>query len=1781
MIEPLDLNPELTPTEEPTLDLHQDATNPVLPKDQVEKRAMKYNVAMGNASPGTDAITAALMQGTEEHLRDAAVADAWAEDKNARRDLIQSYVMDKPDGTLEAGEYDFLNSLATPQLTEPRTVLEKKYADWVVSSHIAEAKNGNVEKANQEDFDAATTKASSVISKKEYARKAAEDVRAMSGWGDWAAHAIVPGYSWYADTHAAPEGTSDSGAMLEGNVLEAQVKDTWLRNDQDFYKSVDDVRSRVERGELSAAAGANFLEKLVSFTPWDRRTGNINSVITATDVIPGVGLSGDIGKAIITRGARVLAKNAAIKEGETAVRDSILDHLTQYGAQYDSTTNKGYTTGGREFTVKGTSITSSRTGENISARLVRGKDGSHTVEIDPTRIQSDFDKKVWTKPRVEGVRALPEDAFKSADEWRDFLIHHEVAHIDMPRGDLTLAQYENVVNQKALRAMGKSFGPEMTHPITGETVPTFAKDIVDSQGNKTTVKVPDTPNTRAQGTLDAAVENASRNEIDPEEIHVTAGNTEDAAVERIINDAKPNAIPGDKLGLGKDLSRRIASFFDPEMFLRRGSRMAGTAQREFVQAMARSKDALLRALYDGVQAQRVTRAQLEGALPALKEEIRKSFHGPDNAVLDGEFNVIHEADNVAQANYFEMGLGRADGTLFANPDEAADTAVNVYRLNAGSFETVQKGDGYFLRLRKAVDETNPKFRDLLIDTAHTTPVSSHAMWSSMLAKGDTFVSEAAKENRIVASHQASKIHEAMYDAAKDIGQISKKESAQLEKILEMNRDTKLFAGTKDEQHGFWYKTVGDFERGYYRMYKEFPSDKVTRAYFTYRQLMDYDYMVRNIRLYRDKVRLGIQKFDVAVPFEQPLEDGTVETTMQMARKPIEGRLVDDVIKDGSDKRVLILDSDKPGTHYVRTQSDGMAKINEYKAKGYKLIEIANPDQRPLMRSTNNDNLVQYALVKDFQADNLDFMQIPYREGGHIQVNANWKVSQPKIITTSDGSKLHVGDNHFVFVSSEKEAKFWAERMEKARQMLLKGDEAGLRDYLPKYTPYKSVEEFKNLFKERVVNGETVDPTFQPDTPFIHVADRQGTNDAAKTYGRAQLSKHFEGVEDTLDMPENKYRLLDKKFAGQKSETARTINGEEAAWKFEPARHVSPMKVMQDSMANIGRNIALDNVQHQAAETFAQEFADVLNVSQDALRQNPWEHLLNPEWNTRADPARLATAKAQRMATINFLGMKDPARETSDWLKNKLLNSVFERFGKGGADWVDDHLLPYVTDPSKYIRSMVFHMKLGFFNPVQLFLQAQTMLHSIAITGNPQRAASAMAATALMSIGRATQRPEIIESLAKTAGKLGWKPEQFKEMWKIAQDQGLHIVGGEVGSLGTLFQPPMFKGKVGSWLNKGTFFFKEGERSNRLNAWAIAYKEFREANPTKTIEAADVAKMMRRQDNLTMNMTHASNSAWQQGLFSIPTQFMGYQARLFEQLWGKTLTSAEKMRLVGMYSTVYGVPVTIGAGAIYPFGDDIREEAMARGINVDDGVMGALMNGMAATALEWATGTQYNVGERMGPGGLQAVRDFYNGDKTVLDVVGGASGSVLMDTLKTIAPAVQDLVTFDMQSLASEDFPHAFQEISTVSNVTKLIYGLRTGKLVSKNGTILGPMNTMDSWVQFTTGLTPQEISDAYHKLNIMDDVRKAEGDMDKQFKRYLTRAYELPPNSPERQALVKKAYTFMVDRDPSDAHRLVMEVISGKDVTTTTDKKFVKGGPVSTRDARKAILGQKQLNTQD
>ena len=117
-------------------------------------------------------------------------------------------------------------------------------------------------------------------------------------------------------------------------------------------------------------------------------------------------------------------------------------------------------------------------GTHVGATSKRDPETGKVIEIsiNPEILYKQFDEKPWTQPKVEGVEPLPEDAFKTPQEWVDFVLQHEAEHVKTPKAEgQTKGQYEDQINKSALKYLeGKKAAKEAE---AAKTPPEAAKPV--------------------------------------------------------------------------------------------------------------------------------------------------------------------------------------------------------------------------------------------------------------------------------------------------------------------------------------------------------------------------------------------------------------------------------------------------------------------------------------------------------------------------------------------------------------------------------------------------------------------------------------------------------------------------------------------------------------------------------------------------------------------------------------------------------------------------------------------------------------------------------------------------------------------------------------------------------------------------------------------------------------------------------------------------------------------------------------------------------------------------------------------------------------------------------------------------------------------------------------------------------------------------------------------------------------------------------------------------------
>lgn len=1191
------------------------------------------------------------------------------------------------------------------------------------------------------------------------------------------------------------------------------------------------------------------------------------------------------------------------------------------------------------------------------------------------------------------------------------------------------------------------------------------------------------------------------------------------------------------------------SLEDPENYLRSAGSLSNEQQRRLIEQLEENRSILKSSLTDITHIVRTDEeAFLKGVANAKKDFLRINYRLEDS-IVDVR-PVRAQLEEFGQVDRVDFVIGTKDAGAFKSAAQAALTADRLYRLPKGSYEIEQVGDSYFLKMSRNVREDSLDVLDIRLNTDNQAPINWKNRWVGWLRNPDDIRPLEASAVAKQATYGANAVMNRMSEVAKSIGKLGKNESERLSTIIDEARFKKRKVvdpqtGQTVTVSGRFYKDVGELERAYLKRGYSLPTDKEIEGYFAFRQLMDYDHAVRNISVYRDKARLGIDQKSIGWIF-------TDEAGKKIYKQTdfFEGRLIDALPSRSGEPYTLAWYNGKTGkTNFLTSDSIGAygkwGEIDELIAQDYKIIQVADP-KSPTLKDVlgTKGEPIQYLLVRDVKEKPLSSNQVPYNEGGHwIYPSGGFYLKQPQTHKTGLGRRIYDGDVTAHWFGNTQDSRAFLDAYELGRQNL---DNPNLDAIIQGKLPY-TADEFRKLFR----TPENPDGPFSPDTPFTITESGQRAADTLK------LQDIFR--EPIVDAASSEHSLLGKlntQYAQERGERLTSIKntGTEAnpIYKLTGAPLMDSMQALGRSTAQLAKSRFFDDLKHKVVENWATQFAEVIDAPSEAVRADPMRYMREPIWKKGADKATLAAAKQNRRAMIYLLGEDTLDMGAIKWARQKVVDGIAKAHGRD-SKLLDSWKWDTKADPSTILRSAVFDLKLGLFNVVQFPLQGQAVLHAAAIDGNPLRAVQAnflywsMRMRGLASTNKGAQ-----SMFGKAVSKaLGVDQKIVDEMYDAFHKSGMSQMEGEYARLDDYLNPTQLWGASGvsKGLDAGRVFFKEGNMWHRGTAFATSFLRWRQENPTKMLNAEEMRKIVDRADLYYINMSRASNNdILASSVPSVPAQFFTFHKNLSEQLMGARLTPAEKARVLLMYSTVYGLPVGVGVGipgaaVLWPVSESVRQYTLENGIETDaNAVTQFLMNGAGSMAIQMLTGEGYNFGDRYGPGGLSWLRDLTDGN--LFEVAAGASGSSLADAIGRIDPFYRAITSVftpgdDYYPLSKEDFIDAAREISTVNNIAKVYYAVTTGQYLTKSDMPVMNIDTDPAdVVALALGLTPQDVSDTYLKIRSMDQERQAKAALSKEVLKHFSRGMKASADGDEKkaEAFYRKAHHMIIgaNLDPKE-----------------------------------------------
>ena len=805
----------------------------------------------------------------------------------------------------------------------------------------------------------------------------------------------------------------------------------------------------------------------------------------------------------------------------------------------------------------------------------------------------------------------------------------------------------------------------------------------------------------------------------------------------------------------------------------------------------------------------------------------------------------------------------------------------------------------------------------------------------------------------------------------------------------------------------WY-TSSEFIVHYTKMHeKRLPSNREILAYYTLKDINDFEYLIRNHSLYTEKAVQGWMTGAVSAP------NGIKVGLRNMKKIEEVGSVENALILDVSEDSLIV--GKKVGTESLKTRM---------KNEGLELIQLDKS-------IVHNKNKVNHILVKkgDLKTKDLEYSQLKYVAGGHRLYKGKYFSKQT--VAGSSGGVQYV-DNPLTHIvgPTKGTVEAWTTKMEKARVAFIrqKTEKAyfGTADEIIRAA---NVEEGVVGWKRMIKEGSIIE-----DTPFQTTFDQQLplTHSTLKAKdGTIDISFNKFGTQEYLENQHIPYYMKKKGniLKGPQDETAELIN---------------PFTAATRAVQQATKSAAYTNYKLNAIQRWMKTYGDLVPKNGMSPVQRFYSNF-DVSKIKELDTFQVNEAQVIRSAIKRQIGESTLAQQGV----NVALRSLAS-FAEGGSSNVlrrgtAKTLLNLMDkDPIQALKGFTFDLKLGLFEPSQLIIQTQTIAALTAL--HPLKAGKFMWDGAWMRYAAVNTNEEMLNYAAKRASM---EASEFKTMVKSMRESGVTDINGElimldhnataaIGSAGRTVQSVRSMGRI-------PFF--EAERLNRVYAWRQAWDQLRTGikNPTNREKLAfggskplsieeittkeGLTEMARLTDKFTMNMTSASAAFWQKGALSIPTQFLSYQMRMIENIapvflgGSKQWTNWQKAQLFTGQIVLYGATGFPGGRSTLQnilewtgteFDPESETDQIAYRAMVG-GFWDSFLYGITVGELDVAFSKRAAVGQAMEQVWEKIMGGGYE-NQTVGQVLGGAPINVLGE----VTSDAWDLINTVYQSMAAEN-----------------------------------------------------------------------------------------------------------------------------------------------------------------
>lgn len=1120
---------------------------------------------------------------------------------------------------------------------------------------------------------------------------------------------------------------------------------------------------------------------------------------------------------------------------------------------------------------------------------------------------------------------------------------------------------------------------------------------------------------------------------------------------------------------------------------------------------------------------------------------------------------IKGAQNIIEREEAKIAAGNLDEKKLKKATEQVDTAReyifdqiaqrDLWNAAKQVASVEQQGMGYYIKITKPINETLPVIRQALAQTSDTklptSPISQFFNeWIGKIRTPEEGLSKAERQNRLVATYTPSEYLRVLKDNAKEIqklqaGRFSKgrKRWEEWQRGLKNAQELNDPDAVGPNKKGYFFKDPAEMDHYWQQWFHRLPDEIETAAYFEFKRAMEIDRMFRNIAEHRNQQRVGAETVQVVT------RDADGKDVMSPAFSGVVRKTL-----PGAEDNILVMGSKIGEEKIIPLEYQTTATKKEWQKeldKGTKvLIEVYAPELKPLNGFGNVvDSRVRFVLADVAETRPLEWDHIPRRGGGHIQYDHDFYIKQAKISFDDVGKRYwYEGDTTIMALMNRSTAVEVAKHLDQVRLHMKDKNFTAAKDYSNKHL-HMDWDQVRGWFE----GGKNAEGKYEParlslDEEIKVIPKNTKISDVDNNM-RNRYANFKDGTREGSLSRQNRvefaeerdgYTLLQAELKGTKSNPLYDISS---------AAAVDPITTLNRGLERITRSNFMEDYKTMAVEHWLRQAAPFLDVrSEQELWSSPFYYFNEGKFRAGAfkdNPGLLARLESSKYHTQQLVGQPSLVDGLLHSASQKLSDGAISVAGPKGQVITADALLPFMRDPFAYVRSMAFHMKLGLFNIPQLIVQMGNYANILGIAGYKYASTGTLGAQ-LHFWTNVNKHPNIINHLDNLATKMkmpgasNWKPGEFKEAWEELNKVGFGNVKGEYVALDNPASNKVVSSGWNTFLDWGQTPFKLGEQNARYGAWYTAYKEFRDRHPTGRLTEADRAEILQRADLLNVNMSRASSSMLNRGVWSVPTQFYAYQMRLLELFFGSRLTKVEKARMFATNATLYGLPMATGLTGL-PVADWIRQKSMEEGYVVgDDFLKSMLMEGVpsAIGAIisgggDPQAGTWYDVGPRFGTKGLEFLGGLSKTDKGYLDMIGGPVYSIVKGTIAQtdgfaramISMAKRDQEVFPM---TVEDLIDPLKEITTVNTIWRDIAIMNAGRWVSKNEAYLADASGWNALVSSTLGLKDQAINDIQTMRNSLKKQADYEQEIENRFRQEFRRGMLAHKDDPE---MAKKFFT--------------------------------------------------------